>query len=164
MKYYFAYGSNMNLSQIRERLKNKTLQLLDIVYINNMKLIFPKFSLKKKGGVASFDSSMNDKLWGVIFEVTDDDILKLDYWEGTSQEQFPKYKRESILVTNMAGTTYSAITYRVYSNDFSLMTEDMFLPYVNYMTTIIEGAKECNLPLEYIEKLKLIKTKKYDKH
>ena len=155
MVYYFAYGSNMNLEQIRERTQNSNLQPSFIGYMKDKKLIFPRESkITWEGGVASYDHSDGDNLWGAVFLLTDEELKKIDPFEGYhgygKSNAYEKIENEEIIKEN--GKSIKITTY--VANKVG-----NFLPSKKYRDWIIKGAKECKLPEEYIERLNEIQTK-----
>ena len=150
MPLYFAYGSNLLLSQIRERTGNKNLKPIFIAYIENAKLIFPRPSKNQKDGVASFEHSNNSKVWGAVFELNDEEIKRLNEYEGYEPGgKDNAYEQKEIEVVKLDGSKVKVVTY--IANKLG-----NFKPSKQYMEKIIKGAKECGLPEEYIEELKKI--------
>ncbi|MBU4501193.1 MAG: gamma-glutamylcyclotransferase [Nanoarchaeota archaeon] len=153
MVLYFAYGSNMLLSQIGKRLKNPDLSPCCVVYAEDRTLIFPRKSDKQKGGVASIEEKKDDKVFGAVFEITDEELKKLDSFEGYKKGcKNNRYEHREIELKKEDGTIIRAITYVANK-------KGIYLPSQYYMNKIIRGATECKLPETYIQKLKRIKTK-----
>ncbi len=157
MALYFAYGSNLLLSQIRERLKNPNLEPCFVAYSDNKKLFFPRETRNQKGGVASYTESQGHKLWGAVFDLTHEEITKLDIFEGYKDEGYKEreknnsYNRIKITVTKIDGSKENTETY--------IATEQgIFLPSQYYIDKILRGGEECGLPKYYIEELKHIET------
>jgi gamma-glutamylcyclotransferase len=146
MAYYFAYGSNLHLAQIRERLEDYVIAPLFVACLPNHKMNFPINSLSERwgGGVASFERAEGENLWGAVFEISDEQVKIMDGYETG-------YAHAKVFVSKENGEKISALTY-VASKKGS------FLPSNRYMKAIIGGARECELPQAYIEKLKKIRT------
>lgn len=81
-KYYFAYGSNLSLNQVKER--NLSMKLLHLGILEHYKIMFNKRSKKNPlEGFANIVPSWNDFVVGAIFEIIDEaDIKILDKFEG----------------------------------------------------------------------------------
>ena len=79
--YYFAYGSNMNLDQMRKRCSSG-FKFLCRVKLKDYKFVYDGYSENRKGAVANIIKSNNDIVWGGLFEVNKDCIEKLDFYEG----------------------------------------------------------------------------------
>jgi len=88
--------------------------------------------------------SENSEVWGVIFEIYENDLSRLDEIEGGYQR-----KNVTVLLNN---TPVTAVTY---ISD-KLTGEP---PTQSYLQLIIDGAIEHQLPEDYIAKLKAIDTK-----
>jgi gamma-glutamylcyclotransferase len=103
--YYFAYGSNLNKKQMRERCPDS--KSLFRATLPNYKLIFTGWSRQWRGGVASIKPFRGEKVMGAIYEVSDTDLRKLDKHEGYPIE----YKRLPVRVFNEDGDAVEATTY-----------------------------------------------------
>ena len=155
MVLYFAYGSNLSLAQIRERVNNSELKPLYNAYFPDKKLCFPRSSKLQKGGVASYEDQKNHNLWGAVFDLTADELSRIDLKEGYGGKgKDNSYERVEITVINN-GTKISAFTY-------CANPKGTFTPSQDYMNKLIKGAKECKLPSDYIQELKEIQTNGMD--
>jgi len=77
---YFAYGSNMNWQQMQERCPSA--RFFGVALLPDHKLAFTRKSIKRGCGVADAVPTQGQKVWGVVYEVTDRDVIKLDKSEG----------------------------------------------------------------------------------
>src|ERR1700720_4581675 len=77
----FAYGSNMDLQQMKERRPDSDLESF-IAEARNWALCFPRESDKRKGGVGSIEGRQGASVWGVVFTVSERDLARLDRREG----------------------------------------------------------------------------------
>ncbi|MCX8166848.1 MAG: gamma-glutamylcyclotransferase [Candidatus Micrarchaeota archaeon] len=148
MLKYFAYGSNLKLDHLTKRIeRQEIIKPSFVAVLNDHKLIFPRYSRLYNGGVASVKPSPNNVVCGAVFELTEKELKKLDRYEG-----FPSfYTRKKIRVMDLHGNYHDVITY--IANE-----EGNYQPSRLYLDIIIQGAKECNLPKEYIAKLEQIET------
>lgn len=80
--YYFAYGSNMDTVQMNHRCEYA--RIVGTGYIEGYRLISSHYSKGWKGGVFSIEKTndINDKVYGVIYDVTPNCIESLDIYEG----------------------------------------------------------------------------------
>jgi hypothetical protein len=78
---YFAYGSNMNPVQMKERCKDHP-KVLGIAVLPDYELCFPRHSVGRNCGVASVVEKSGTTTWGVIYELTRRDAEALDADEG----------------------------------------------------------------------------------
>ncbi len=79
----FAYGSNMDLVQMRERCPGSLLSPV-VAEARGWKLCFPRRSDGRKGGIGSITEDKSASVWGVVFSVTQQDLERLDRFEGVS--------------------------------------------------------------------------------
>jgi cation transport regulator ChaC len=119
---YFAYGSNMDQTQLTERKVNAT--LLGVGVLNKYELKFNKKS-SKKGGVGFANICPNDysKVEGLLFEISN--IEALDRHEGYPSH----YTKEEVVVTDPNGIEVKAIAYVANPNQIcdGLKPEQMYL-------------------------------------
>ena len=147
--FYFAYGSNMNLDQMRERrvsYENSRRALL-----RDYKLGFTKTSKRYNAGVADIVESKGNFVEGVLYEVTEEGMANLDKFEGIEQNV---YKRVKVVVQLESGEELETITYKIINED-----KPFIPPAKEYMDKIIKGAETHRLSKNYIQKLKAIPLK-----
>ncbi len=132
--YYFAYGSNMLESRLKERISAK---YIGVGKLNNYQFLCNK---KSKFGSAkgNISTSQNNYVLGVLYEVVYSDLLELDKIEGG-------YKRIEVDI-ELDEEIVKAFAYE------SIKTTDE-LPQKEYLDIIIKGAEEHNLDIEYIKML-----------
>jgi gamma-glutamylcyclotransferase (GGCT)/AIG2-like uncharacterized protein YtfP len=136
--YYFAYGSNMNHKQMKERCKSA--KFLCRAYLENYDFVYDGYSSLRKGAVANIVPKEKSVVWGGLWEIDKKDIQQLDRCEG--HPVF--YKRKEVIVKDDNNKEYRAI---VYLRDPQKLNN----PSDEYRKTVIEGAITCGLPNEYIE-------------
>jgi len=78
--YYFAYASNLNQKQMKERCPDS--KPLFTAVLPNYKLVFTGWSRQWRGGMASIKSYRGDRVRGAIYEVTEACLQKLDRYES----------------------------------------------------------------------------------
>ncbi len=142
---YFAYGSNMAIARLRERVPSAS--LVGVYRLKNHNLKFHKVG---KDGSAKCDAlhtgSDADVIEGVVFEVDFDEIKHLDRAEGLGEG----YAKNDIEVSNISGDRLQAFTY--VATDIS----DSLLPFSWYKNHVLVGAKNFGLSRRYIEKIERI--------
>ena len=136
--YYFAYGSNMNHKQMKERCKSA--KFLCRAYLENYDFVYDGYSSLRKGAVANIVPKEKSVVWGGLWEIDEEDMKKLDCYEGHPNV----YTREKVIVKDDNNKEYCAI---VYLRD----PRELNNPSDEYRKTVIEGAITCGLPNEYIE-------------
>ncbi len=82
--WYFAYGSNVKLAQLKERIGEFKLSKRSI--LRNYKLVFNVYSKTWQGYTANIQETghYEDKVLGVVYHITDTQLGKLQSFERTS--------------------------------------------------------------------------------
>ncbi|WP_426747457.1 gamma-glutamylcyclotransferase [Myxococcus faecalis] len=112
---YFAYGSNLDLAQMRTRCPGATVEAR--ATLPGHTLVFGGYSHSWGGAVASLQRVRGAHVEGLLYRLTPEDVRALDAFEG---HPFV-YKRAVRLVTDMAGRRRRAQVY--------LMPEASFKPW-----------------------------------
>jgi gamma-glutamylcyclotransferase len=73
---YFIYSETLHPNQLKERAPEAT--FLYRAYVPDHTLAFPRWSSQWRGGLASIVPSLGDRVWGVVFEITQEDLKILD--------------------------------------------------------------------------------------
>ena len=103
--YYFAYASNLNKKQMRERAPES--KPMFVATLPNYKLVFAGWFRQWRGGYATVVLSRGDKVIGAIYEVSDRDLRRLDSYEGCPGN----YNRMNVTVFDEDGNPVGAVTY-----------------------------------------------------
>ena len=77
---YFAYGSNLDLDQMRSRCPGS--RLVGPAALPNHRLAFAGFSPRWGGGVATIVPQKKGVLYGALYELNPSDVERLDSFEG----------------------------------------------------------------------------------
>ena len=93
---YFAYGSNLDPDQMKSRCPGH--QVVGMAVMHDHQMVFPLTSHDWGGGVAGVQMHHGAELWGMVFELTDDDLAALDRYEGYRGpgDQHNLYDRETV--------------------------------------------------------------------
>lgn len=122
---YVAYGSNMNLGQMKFRCPNSNV-------IGNGKLFGWKLVFNIHADIITTDD-MKDEVPVVLWNIHDDDWDMLDRYEG-----YPHYyTRRNVLVMMDDGEIVEAIAYVMTDN-----RKGIALPHKEYFNTILRGYKD----------------------
>ena len=151
---YFAYGSNMNWDQMRDRCQS--IRFDSIVKAEGYRLAFTRFSKNRQCGVADIVASAGSDVWGVVFEIPDDEVNVLDKSEGYSRGRAREknaYERRQLDVFRQ-GSNASPITVWTYVVVNNLKSPPK--PSAEYKATILAGARYWKLPADYVEGLERI--------
>lgn len=106
-----------------------------------------------KDGSGKFDAfhtgKQSDVVIGVLYEIDESEKSALDKAEGLGYG----YNEKEVCVRNTTGKAVNAVTYYADSTKIN----ESLLPYSWYMEHVLFGAKQANLPLEYIAGIEAIK-------
>ncbi|KZC11762.1 PREDICTED: gamma-glutamylcyclotransferase-like [Dufourea novaeangliae] len=157
---YFAYGSNMLKKRIH--INNPTAERKDIGLLKNFRLDFLTHSRRWGGCSATICPTENYNVWGIVWELQECNMTTLDCQEGVADKlYFP-------LMVDIETPNGEVMKCRVYQQ-CSNPDEHVKLrllpihrrPSPLYIDTILKGAKENQLPAEYIKFLETIPHNEY---
>jgi len=127
---YFAYGSNLNLFQMKRRCK-------DSVFLKKYELKGYRLNFRSKYRAADIEKSKNSLVPGALFEISKSDEKKLDVYED-----YPiLYKKLYFTYYNKTVMTYIMVN----KTEFRYPTE-------RYLNVVKQGYKDCNLNISYLIK------------
>jgi gamma-glutamylcyclotransferase (GGCT)/AIG2-like uncharacterized protein YtfP len=136
---YFAYGSNMNLAQMKQRCPGA--RFLKSVVLEGHRFVYDGYSVVRDGATANIVPSDADSVKGALFEITERDKLALDSHEG-----YPRaYDRREFDVRDAAGNVLKAMAY-------FRTGRALGQPHPDYEKVILDGAKDCRLAEDYVDK------------
>ncbi len=143
MSNYFAYGSNMLLERLRERVPSAS--LITAAKLPGHALKFHKRSVDGSGKCNAFETgNPEDEIYGVIFQIDKAEKPALDRAEGLGRG----YSQKEVKLIDLDGDL-TAYTY-VADADY---IDDSLRPYGWYRDFVVEGAKQNLLPSDYIHQL-----------
>lgn len=138
---YFAYGSNMSIRRLHQRVPSAC--FVAVATLLNHKLKFHKVGFKDGSGKcdAMKTGDTEDFILGVVFEIKKSEKTDLDRNEGLGFG----YDEKSVIVTSIENENIEAITYYATNIDASVK------PYHWYKEHVLRGARENGLPESYIQ-------------
>lgn len=146
---YFAYGSNMSLRRLKERVPSA--ERIGMFTLSGHALRFHKLSRKDRSAKcdALLTNNPDDCVIGAVFEIPEDEKGVLDRAEGLGFG----YRQKQVLVDDGYGNSVEAFTY------YATNTDPDMLPYSWYLHHVIQGAKETGVPASYLDSLSATKIK-----
>jgi hypothetical protein len=145
---YFAYGSNLDERQMALRCPGG--KLTGVAQLAHYRLCFPRRSPIRNCAVASIEPYSGATVWGVTYELTGDDLKRLDAREGydpSLPEERNRYKRISVKVTRLRAESLDAFAY------VAVPEPEPGLPSPSYLKQIVGAAAAHGFPAEYINSL-----------
>jgi gamma-glutamylcyclotransferase (GGCT)/AIG2-like uncharacterized protein YtfP len=140
---YFAYGSNMDEELMRVCCPAH--RLIGVVRLDDHRLAFTRRSVRTGTGVADVVRDRGHAVWGVLYEVSGEDLRGLDSKEGAGWAYERQQRRVHLLAD---GSVHDAITYTVLHRDL-----DPVRPSPAYLGQLIAAARRRGLPEQYIASL-----------
>jgi gamma-glutamylcyclotransferase len=130
---YFAYASNLSREQMLKRCPTAKPKFSAV--LPNYKLLFSGWSREWHGGTASIQPFRGSKVVGAIYEISENDLQKLDRFED-----YPNtYDHATIMVFNEDDVAVKAITY------IRRRQADETKPSPEYLAIIRKGYKDWEL-------------------
>lgn len=125
--YYFAYASNLNKKQMKERCPDS--KPLFTATLPNYKLIFVGWSREWRGAKATIKLARGEKVIGAIYDCSELCMQKLDKFEST-------YNKLKVMVFKEDGDSIEAVTY-IKSGQM-----DEGKPSAEYLSVIQQGYRD----------------------
>lgn len=136
---YFAYASNMHRAQMQRWCPAS--RFLKAAALSGFRFVYDGFSVTWDGAVANILPAEHEAVWGALYEITERDRLTLDAFEG-----YPRsYEHKEVDVADREGRVHRAMTY-------FRTGRPPGKPHPDYEKIVIDGARECGLPDEYVER------------
>lgn len=134
-KYYIAYGSNLNLTQMKRRCPDA--KFIGTGMIDDFQLVFKG---DRDNAYATVEPCVDAKVPAGIFEITEGDEANLDVYEG-----YPRiYSKKEMYISN--GTEKMKAMIYVMNIDF-----EYGLPSHRYFHTVRQGYQDCHLDERYLD-------------
>ena len=137
---FFLYADNLNPTQLKKRAPEH--QPVCKAYLPDHTIQFCRWSSQWRCGLGSVRPSPGERVWGIVLEITDEDLKLLDEFEGDvpagTFHHLPvtvvTEEEEKVLVTTHAATPIGK-----------------FKPNAHYLDWVIKGVKHWQLPDECLE-------------
>lgn len=144
---YFAYGSNIPKAMIERRVG--PCERVGVAYIDGYALRFHKKSVIDYSGKcdAYRTGDPNDRVWGAIYRLTEDQIVRMDALEG------PGYRRAAVR-TMLGGQVVEA---DLYLAEPEYVKPDL-PPFDSYKACVLDGARELGLPEDYVDAIEAVQS------
>jgi len=141
---HFAYGSNMDPNRLDKRIGN--VSSTQCAYLSGFRFEFNKLSYRLHTVYGNIMLDIDSIVWGVLMEITEQQLDKLDISEGVENGH---YRQEKVIVVTDDDVEHEAITY---------VAEDRWIkggmkPTETYRDYVINGANEFKLSHEYVERI-----------
>ena len=139
--YYFAYGSNLSIDQMRDRCPGAT--AMGVARLADHRLAFTRWSPVWRGGVADAVPSSGDVVMGLLWQLTNQDLEALDAHEGHPVN----YERSLHTVALTDREPHDAWVYEV------VQRRDFVAPAPAYLDVLLGSARVLGLPERYLTEI-----------
>lgn len=147
---YFAYGSNLDWNQMRERCPSA--EPFCVAKLKGYRLAFTRWSCSRGCGVADAVPAKGKEIWGLVYRILKADVTRLDRYEGylpCRKREDNAYVREECYVCP-DGKDNEVLATQTY---FVAQPEGDYRPSADYKKTIVTGACYWHLPATYVKEL-----------
>jgi len=149
---YFAYGSNLDPVQMADRCPGAT--VVGLAELREHRLAFPLTSHDWGGGVASVAVAHSSSVWGVVYELSDENLAALDRYEHfvATGDQHNLYDRETVSVS-LVRADDGSFPRRLHVWIYIARAANPSPPSRRYLDAIVGGARHHKLPDDYVARL-----------
>ncbi len=143
---YFAYGSNLDSKQMKERCPSARAK--GVAKRPGHRLAFTRRSGYRRCAVADAVPGPECEVWGAVYEITPEDLAALDGCESYAPGRKGNACERRQCEVWLEGDPQHPVTAEVY---FANPTPDPGLPSLEYRQQILDGARDWRLPQAYFE-------------
>ena len=143
----FLYADNLNLSQLARRAPEH--KFVCLAYLPDHTIQFCRWSTQWRCGLASAVPSPGERVWGILADVTDEDMKLLDAFE----QDVPDGAFRHVQMTVMTDQGEKVLATAHIANPIG-----KFKPKQHYLDFVLKGAAHWKLPAEAVETWKSYKT------
>lgn len=137
---YFAYGANMHPRQMAKG--SPAARVLGPGLVEGFRLTFSVYSDRWKGGAANIMPDEGGRVWGVVWDVPEEDVAKLDTFVG-----HPTFYRHDDVAVRIADSLETCRTYRI-AHQHGYVKPDP-----GYVQLLRSAIREQGLPVEALDLL-----------
>jgi len=131
MRFYFSYGSNMDRTHMAGLCRGA--EALGVAHAENHAFFIAA------SGYASIAPKRNSRVYGVLWRVSAQDLLKLDAYESVGSGLY----RPAAIPVHRGGNLLRAMVY------YAIQAEPG-RPRLGYQEMVVAAARSWNLPEEYM--------------
>jgi len=143
---FFIYADNLNPSQLKRQAPEHT--FLFNAYLPDHTIKFGRWSTQWRCGLATVAPSQGERVWGGVFDLTEEDLKALDQFEGDLPEG-AFHHLEVTVVTEDGQKEF--VTTHVANTVGKFRVKD------HYLDWIIAGVRHWKLPDECLEMWQLFR-------
>src|SRR5919106_1204076 len=137
---FFLYADNLHPTQLKRRAPEHQFQMLATLPDHTIQ--FCRWSSQWRCGLASVVPSAGERVWGIVLEITDEDLKLLDEFEGEVPTGAFRHVQVTVMTEDgekLLVTTHTATPI------------GKFKPKEHYLEWVMKGVKQWKLPDESVE-------------
>jgi gamma-glutamylcyclotransferase (GGCT)/AIG2-like uncharacterized protein YtfP len=138
---YAAYGSNMDPAQMADRCPHSPQH--GTGWLEGWRLTFGGEDLGWEGALATLVEDSSQRVFVVLYEITDSDEAALDRWDGATLGYYRKIK---VRVATLEG---DVVAWLYVLNDY-----EGGLPSARYLGIMADAAESAGAPADYVDWLR----------
>lgn len=133
-KYYLAYGSNLNVVQMKHRCPDA--KSIGTAWIHGYQLLFKG---SKTGSYLTIEKAENSKVPVAVWEVSEADERRLDIYEG-----YPNFYYKTEMEVTVNRRKIKAFVYIMHEE------RPLGIPSSHYVRTCVQGYRDFEFNLKYL--------------
>ncbi|MDE7363470.1 MAG: gamma-glutamylcyclotransferase [Ruminococcus sp.] len=133
-KFYLAYGSNLNIQQMKSRCPDA--KIVGTAEIKGYELLFKG---SKTGSYLTIEKAENSSVPVGVWEVSDDDELRLDIYEG-----YPNFYYKTEMEVTINCRKIMAFVYIMHEE------RPIGIPSSSYVRTCVQGYRDFEFDLKHL--------------
>jgi len=137
---FFFYADNLNPTQLKRRAPEH--KFLFKAYLPDHTIGFPRFSSQWRCGLASVLPSQGERVWGAVFEITDEDVKIMDTFEGEVPEGAYRHLEANVITEDDQKELVTM---------YAAHPIGKFKAKDHYLDFVVKGVKYWELPEECLE-------------
>ncbi len=145
---FFVFADNLNPTQLKRRAPEH--RFLFKAYLPDHKIHFPRWSSQWRCGLGNVTPSQGERVWGVVFDITEEDLKILDEFEGEVPEGSFRHLEASVMTEE---DQKELVTTHVANPIGKFKVKD------HYLDWVIKGVKHWELPEECIDMWEIFRSK-----
>lgn len=142
MPLYAAYGSNMDPNQMMERAPHSPMS--GTGWLLGWRLTFGGEDLAWEGALATVVEDQRSEVFCVLYDVTSEDEIRLDKWEGS---ELGLHKKIRLRVQTLEGSVLAWL--------YVIDAYEGGLPSARYLGVIADAAEAAGAPADYAANLRI---------
>jgi hypothetical protein len=146
---YFAHGANIDRPQMMVRCPHA--RFLSPARLRDYRLCFPRWSKIRESAVAGIEPAKGELVWGVAYELTHDDLARMDIVEGYAPGRDPGLNaanRVPVRIERTDGLSHDAETH------VPVAMAEPGQPSPAHLMVLLRAAMQLEFPAEFTARFK----------